>query len=168
MMLTSISTNSLVELQEWCRDYDRRNLHPCDFFVRFAIGFYQIYQGIEWKDKYNKNESLAAASVHFIIVAEKLNLNLEEHLNKNIANWDYNSDINWKQLFCKLSKAQQHLFYHFKTFKLNPNYQRKTRYNPKVLNKLLAESIGFLIGAIEPDHRDMAIEDATKIMSGRL
>lgn len=170
MTLTKIRTNNLIELQEWCRDYHRYNKHPTDFFTRFAIGFYQIYQGEAWKDEDNRNESFAAAAVHFIMVSEILELCLEKYM----TNWfsqltgENKVNIDWKNLLCVLSKAQQHIFYKHKTYKLNPDYQRKSRYNAETLAVCLRHAIVMLLGAIKPDLREYAIEDATAIMTGRL
>src|SRR6266550_1127295 len=77
-ILAPIRSDNILELQEWVRFYDINGKYPANILERFAIGIYQIKDGMEWKDTLNKNESWCAAFIHFLTVAEKLNLPIED------------------------------------------------------------------------------------------
>ena len=70
-MIRARMVRDILELQEWCKDYmasPRCTTH--DPLRRFAIGIYQIYQGIKWGENASGSESLAAAAIHFCMAGE--------------------------------------------------------------------------------------------------
>ena len=155
---------NLIELLNWARDYHKTNKYPCDFLKRFAIGFYQIYQGIAWKDNDNRYESFAAAGIHFLVCSEIVNLNLEQHKSLpvdllELSQWS----ISPVDLLFHLSRAQQMLIYLD-----NKTTTRKSRYNQKLLALDLSESVKILFSAIPQNNRNLAINDAINIMTGIL
>ena len=158
-----IETTDLIDLQIWCRDYHRNTKYPSGLERRFAIGFYQIYQGMEWKNSASADESWAAAACHFLMVGEHLNLGIEQHLPRDIITWSKTSFTD--ALLHDLSLAQQHIVYATNPSKI----KRKSRYNPEILEKTLANVIGMCLGGrIRPNNRSKAIYDATSIMAGVL
>jgi hypothetical protein len=164
MTIRSIETTDLVELALWCRDYHRYNKYPCSFDKRFAIGFYQIYQGIVW-DGLNRYESFAAGAIHFLITLEALDLSTVD-IPRNLLSED-SAYINWQTLMLHLSRAQQHVLYRYQ-LEIKKGTSRSTRFNPELLAKDLSFAIDALICAIPCDSRAQAIFDATEIMTRRL
>lgn len=164
MTIRSIETTDLVDLALWCRDYHRYNKYPCSFDKRFAIGFYQIYQGIVWGGL-NRYESFAAAAIHFLITLEALNLSTV-NIARDLCSED-SAYINWEMLILHLSRAQQHILYRYQ-LEIHKGTSRSTRFNADVLAKDLSFAIDALICGIPCDSRAQAIFDATEIMTRRL
>ena len=161
--MKSINTANLIELQLWCREYETWTPYPADALRRFAIGFYQIYQGIEWQGSDSADESFAAAAIHLMIVGEKLKLGIEAYtyLNFSLIPWEKDP---FRVLIHTLSKAQCHLIYSTNA----KNVTRRSRYSEDILSSSLAYAVKDLFGLIEPIKRPLAIETATTIMTGRL
>jgi hypothetical protein len=164
--LKPIRTTNLIELQEWCRDYNRRNKFPCDVKTRFAIGFYQIHQGMSWKDNgENKYESYAAAVLHFMMVGEALELKLESNLPTNILN-----ECKWtiESIGCTLlrllSASQQQIIYGAKSNKT----KRASRYNPNKLSNSLGIVCAYLVGLMPKEFREECFYLASKMMTEEL
>lgn len=153
---------TIFDLMAWCRDYNRYNKFPATVLNRFAIGFYQIHQGISWKDNgKNKFESFAASVLHLCMIAETMNLAIEDYLMLNLDNFGRPSVIETSlDLLTNLSATQQQLFYG------NPENKtkRKSRYNEVLLTKYLSTSIDILISWIPVAYRKECFNLASKIM----
>lgn len=164
--LGPVTATNIYDLQYWCRDYNRRNKFPADNLKRFAIGFYQIHQGMSWQDNGpNKYESFAAAILHFIMVAEKLELQLDG-INSDTMKYAMYVPIRHiaYELLQNLSAAQQMLFYSNPTNKT----KRSSRYDKNKLDSFLVYSITHLIKAIPVHMRTECFYLASKIMTDEL
>lgn len=157
---------NIYDIITWCRDYDRRNKYPVDILKRFAIGFYQISQGMNWKDGgVNKYEGYAAGVIHFIIVAEKSGICVDNGLDLYLKDFkDVRLDHSAYGILMNLSTTQQMLFYAG-----NPNNtKRNKRYDPAKLSEHLGRAIFLLICAIPKEVREEAFNVASKIMTKEL
>ena len=164
--MKSIKTTDLIDLQIWCREFSYKTKYPADEMRRFAIGFYQIYQGIEWKDTASSCESYAAAAIHFLMVSEMLELDVETYLPRDLGDSAYGTtDGVFKCLLYKLSKAQSYLVYMTNEKNI---VNRKGRYDPSKLCSCLSSCISHCFGLIRPADRAKAVELATQIMTGVL
>lgn len=156
-------SSSLVDLQAWCSTYERYNKYPCSILNRFSIGFYQIHQGMSWKDDANRSESFASAILHFIMVSERMQLPLEKVMHNNLEKYPstpFDAE-EARDLLCHLSAAQQQLWY---GHVVNKSMQRKSRYRKETLITKMARSIVILVAAIHPTERKQAFYDATNIL----
>jgi hypothetical protein len=160
-----MGTASLFDLQAWCRDYERRTAYPASVMNRFAIGFYQIYQGMEWKDGLNRAESYCSAFLHFLMVAERLQVPTELLLPDKLSGMESTTmERSSMELLKHLSRAQQHLVYGN-----NPNKTgRNKRYNLKTLSHALSEALKILMQLVDPALRKEGLHHAMKIMSGKI
>lgn len=164
--LRSICTTDLVEILNWCREYNQFNRYPVSPRGRFSIAFYQIYQGMHWEQQgpvnANANEGFASACVHLLLTAEQLNL-YPEVVAGNLLSIETKL-IDYRSLLFHLSRAQQMIWY---AAGVN-NVKRKSRYNPRQLLFDITDSIKELMGCIPTYLRSTAIEHATDIMTGKL
>lgn len=163
LTIRATETTRSVDLALWCREYHQHNSYPCAFDRRFAIGLYQIYQGMLW-DGLNRNESFAAAAIHFIITLEAADISprLPEYLVDLVT-----KHIDWKTVMLHVSRAQQHVLYGTQ-LRIKKGTARSTRYCPEQLRDDLSALIEILFAAIPSDQRAQAIWDATSIMTKRL
>ncbi len=153
--LRPIKSDDIGKLMEWCSFYDQNGKYPATILERFAIGLYQIQSGMEWKDIANKNEAWCAAFIHFLTLAEKLNLPVEQEIYPGTL------DIGFL-LF--ISKAQQDIFYKHNTGKT----QRSSRYNPERLTVNLGRILSICYSKVPKEERLQGFYDATSIMLGKL
>lgn len=175
MILRAIHTTELIPLLNWAKDYHRHNKYPCDALRRFAIGFYQIYQAMEWKERAaglkgdNRHESLASAALHFLIGLEAAGIGAERWLPRDLVEIPSQPFHATPLLYC-LSRSQQMLVYYTQSSGL-PGLKktvRASRYNAEQLGTDLTASIKQLLAPIEPSCRAQAIEDASRIMTEKL
>lgn len=172
------SDTCIFGLALWCRDYHNRTAYPCTPLQRFVIAHYQLSQGIKWNDNptaYREYESFAASALHFLMVGHCFELDVADLVADKLLELDSvifsikkfpTKAIDYKLLTVTMSAAAQQVFYAEKTFK--QGYTRKSRYNPEVLRKLLANLVVMLISSIPTDQREEAIEQASSIMTKRL
>jgi len=154
-ILRPIKSDNILELQEWCRNYDIHGKYPANILERFAIGLYQIYQGQEWKDILNRNESWCAAFIHFLTLAEKLNLDTESYIKEGTL------DIGFI-LF--ISKAQQDVFYKHNAGKT----KRSSRYDSQRLAWNMGRILSICYTKVPKEERPEGFYNATSIMLGIL
>jgi len=164
--LNPIKTENLIDLQLWCRDFYRTTKYPSDEMRRFAIGFYQLYQGIDWGNSASADESYAAAAIHFLVIGEMLNLDIETYAPTELRVLVYSRSTSlYMSLLRNLSKAQAMLVYMTNDENV---VNRKSRYNPDTLASCLGEAVRLCFRLIRPLDRAKAIETATQIMTGVL
>lgn len=170
-VVRATDTTNLVDLGQWCRDYNRYTIYPCSFDKRFAIGFYQIWDYIDWKEStVNRDAAVAAASIHFIMVLEACELRIEAHLPIELKELHCLGELAWKWLMLHLSRAQQHILYRSQVKGMAGTVKtvRSTRYKPDLLERDLSTAIIHLLSAIKPEQRSTAIFDATSTMTQKL
>lgn len=165
----SLRSTNVLECLNWCRVYNQFDLYPVDEIKRFAIGIYQIFQGLDWeniKDQDNRNESFASACIHFMLCSERLNLSIEAFITSDFELL-HTYLIDYRNLLYHISRAQQMLFYGVRA-KQQRTERHKARYKEIQLTKDMVEIVSILMGSIVSAQRQQAIEDATTIMVGKL
>ncbi|HEX9232697.1 MAG TPA: hypothetical protein VF849_01475 [Blattabacteriaceae bacterium] len=160
-ILAPIRSDNILELQEWVRFYDINGKYPANILERFAIGIYQIKDGMEWKDTLNKNESWCAAFIHFLTVAEKLNLPIEDKISLSLP--AFGAILN-ENLLLNLSRAQQDIFYKYNSGKT----QRSSRYNSERLTINLSKVLSICYCKVPKEERPEGFYNASSIMIGKL
>ena len=163
LRVRSFTGDTFADLQQWVRAYVKEGPHPCDQLKRFAIGFYQLWQADTWADAENREESLAAAAVHFWATGELLNLPVEQGLPFALEDIEP-SPVDPQRLLFMLSRAQQHVVYSGHPARI----KRGSRYQAAQLQVDLAAIISMLLGAIPRERRKIALAQATFIMTGSL
>lgn len=162
-ILGPVYPTNIFDIFWWCKDYEERNKFPATILNRFAIGFYQISQGIAWKDGgRNKYESYAAAALHFCMVAVRLELPVDDNMEIKLKDFPVKFiEHSAVELLYNLSAAQQQLFYASPSNKT----QRASRYNKDKLARCLGEAIIILIGLIPVEYRSDCFELSSTIMT---
>jgi hypothetical protein len=165
-----IYPTDIYEIIIWAVDYDKRNRFPVDTLKRFAIGLYQIHQGMHWKDNGpNKYESFAAAAVHFIIVAERCDLKVDKAEEMPVKLKEFPRmciNIHAPELLYNISGAQAMLMYN-QAYSGNKT-KRMSRYNPEILEERLSKIVRILICCIPLEFRTECFNLSTKIMTKEL
>lgn len=164
------STETAV-IADWCREYQKKNPWPADFSKRFAIGLYQIYQGLVWDKSQPPNvaESMMAGALHFIMVMEELELYWFALIPVDLLLIETH-DIECRDMLIRISRAQQHILYaaQMKGKKGTVKTGRSTRYDEALLCKDLSWLTRALIAKVPTYMREQGIEDATNIMTKRI
>ena len=157
--------DNIISLQTFCsEEIFRNNKYPASPQRRFAIGFYQIYQGVEWGRSASADESFVASAIHLLTVGEMIEIDIENHISLKITQIEYNRTPDFKYLLYVLSKAQSQVIYGTN----HKGIKRKSRYKPELLAELLGRAITILFGMVEPGKRQLAVETAITIMTGVL
>jgi len=157
-----IKTIQLVDLQKWCKEYHQSTKYPSSIERRFGIGFYQIYQAMDWKTTNSSWESWVAGACHFIMVCEVMDLWLETGLLYDMTEWQQVLDD--RGLLRALSLAQAQIIYCTN----ENNIQRKSRYKESILVDCMCSIIQTMVAKVPSDKRAEALYDATSIMTGVL
>lgn len=165
-ILRAISPIKLTEVIDWCRELEPFqtqvfNTQKATPVARFAIGWYQVWGGVDWSACPSvRNESLAAACVHWVACMESLNVHIEDHYPNDLIWGRPHNSIDWKQLCYHSSRACQMCHYH-------PSIAspRASRYNPNILGIHLGRCFGICLDAIYPEERSQALYDAMRIMT---
>ena len=169
-MIRATDTTDIFELVEWCQEYRKSpRCNTIDPMRRFAIGFYQIYQGMKWRGTASEDESFAAAFMNFLMVIDLLDLHIEESMKGDLLNWGLSNircySLNFHEdLLYTLSHAQQMLVY----YSDRTGIKRRDRYDKNILTTELVIAIGILIDRIPKNKRAEAIFNATSVLTGEL
>jgi hypothetical protein len=150
--------DNLVDLLSWCREYQRRGPSPRPALERFCIGFYQIQQGSHWGNAGPVAwQSYCAASLHFMMAAEALDLGLEATLPKTVGEISENF-IGWQGLFAYTGKAVQQLMCS------NADAHWRRRYRKETLRSALSSSIEACLAMCPVSHRSIGFSDEMGIL----
>lgn len=165
-----LSSTETAVVADWCREYQKKNPWPADFSKRFAIGVYQIYQGLVWDQQPpNIAESMMAGALHFIMVMEELELFWFDLLPTDLKLIN-TRDLEYRDMLIKLSRAQQHILYaaQMKGKQGTVKTGRSTRYDAGLLCRDLSWLVRALVGKVPSHLREQGIEDATIIMTKKV
>jgi hypothetical protein len=165
-ILKPIETINLIEILNWCSDYNRYNKYPCNIFKRFLIAQYQIHQGMDWKDMgLNKYESYAAALLNFGMVCQLLELPIEQYIESDLSFPDhYRIENECYHLLRYISLASQQLIYGDPENKT----KRKSRFNKNKMTKSMGHIIYILARLIPEELRSKSIYQSSLILTGGL
>jgi len=166
----SIVTDDTMQLLAWCREYGREGPYRQNPVQRFAIGIYQIAQGMKWRGaKKNacaspRHESYAAACIHFLVALEELEVDVWEHLPHKLTEVSDDSGFFvWETLMFQISSAQRMISYsvHYKS----TNTKWAARFDKDVLSLHTAEAVKILLSFIPSTKRKAALYDAMEELS---
>ena len=150
--------DNLVDLLSWCRDYQLNGPSPRKPLDRFCIGFYQIQQGSHWGNAGPVAwQSYCAASLHFMMAAEALDLGVESVLPLMIDEIS-TSFVGWQGLVAHTGSAIQQLMYS------TADAHWRRRYKPELLRGALAHSIEACLAMCPVSHRTQGISDEMGIL----
>lgn len=168
--MRAIYTNDFLELQEWCEWYHKHSgILPQPLPQRFLIGQYQIYQAMQWHESKNiavSWQECAAATLHFLMIAEVMKIPTETSIP-----WAYSDHtrldsalpiVSWKEILVHLCGAAQMLIYsdvHSETS------NRKSRYDIKRMTKHMSTLIQAMLALIPRKKRINAFYDEMCILT---
>ncbi len=152
-----------AHLLEWCHEYQFTGIVPQPKQMRFAIGIYQISQGMSWKVASPVRwQSFCAAAMHFIMTAEAygIRVTLPETLDEIDAGFS-----GWDNLLIKIGKAQQQVVYSLHEASLS---SRASRYDIFTLGERLYDLVTACFSLTPPAYREQGCFDEMKILTGDL
>lgn len=167
MILRSIDSTQLSDLLEYCRQLDNFQqsigIPSNNRLDRFCIGFYQLSGAYSWRGTPCQAESWMSAAIHFMVVAEKSGIPLEEHIPADLQKLS-SIGPDFQRLLAAGAEIIRQLFYAKqakKTF-------RSSRYDYRVLEENLVYMTIACIKAVPAYYRSEAIFNATEILSKRV
>ena len=171
MILKPLQSTNWIEISDWCFRYNKYNKYPVSTSERFAIGIYQIHQGLDWQNltaavenEKNKAESYMSAFLHFKMA--QLSMKLDVWTKDDITSYT-TWPMAWsaERILYLISKCQQQIFYFTK---MQKTLRGKSRYNPEILNESF-HLLQLRLIALVPSHcRGEGLYNASKIMMGIL
>jgi hypothetical protein len=158
-----VTPRTCEHLKSWCGFYQRNAKVYNPREVRFAIGFYQISQGMSWHiHNPVRWQSFCAASMHFIMCAEDYNLHLDlpEFLEDLTDSWK-----GWEHLMFTLGKAQQQVIYAGAT---SANSTRASRFSEAALQLYLTEAVEQCFSLVPALYREQGCFDEMCVLCNDL
>ncbi len=158
-----VTPRTCEHLLTWCFCYQRNAKVYNPREVRFAIGFYQISQGMSWRiGSPVRWQSFCAAAMHFIMCAEAygLHLDMPVSLEDLPETWK-----GWEHLLLTLGKAQQQIVYAGVS---SQNSTRVSRFSAAALHLHLSEAVEQCFALAPPLYRERGCHDEMKILLGDL
>lgn len=156
-----IYTNDFEELRAWCREYQRFSgsmLH--DSARRFLIGMYQRHQARMWpRGNPARAQSFASGAMHFIMVAEELDICLAGP--RDIRHISIDERIDGGHYANIIDETAQQLIYAAHSRGSN----RESRYTPLKCAVLLSKLARAFLAEVRPDDRAQRIHDEMCIIA---
>lgn len=156
-----ILPRSSQDLFNWCKYYQTDGTVPQPRNIRFAIGVYQISQGMSWKIASPVRwQSFCAAAMHFIMCASAYDIQIHDDMPDRLE--DITEDFSgWESLLMSLGKAQQQIMYALQS---SASSTRASRFNHVILRMRLYELIMGCFSLCPPDHRAQCCMDEMLIL----
>ena len=159
-----VTPRTTQHLLTWCRMYQAGGTVPQPPHMRFAIGFYQISQGMSWRMASPVRwQSFCSAAMHFIMCAEAFALPIDIFMPDRLEDipeaWQ-----GWEHLLLTLGKAQQQIVYALHS----DGSSRKSRFAPMNLQHYLHASIFQCFSLAPSEYREQGCFDEMKILNGDL
>jgi hypothetical protein len=170
--MKALETNDFVTLCEWCKWYHKYSgvlTQPLP--QRFLIGQYQIFQARQWgKDCPAAWQGYAAAAMHFIMVAETMELAIDEEMclyfdrETHDLRLDTNGvqQVSWGTVLDNLCGCAQMLIY-YDAHSVKSN--RKTRYSAPKTQAFLGTLARAMLALIPRKKRAKAFYDEMLILT---
>jgi hypothetical protein len=149
-------------LVNWCLGYQSSNIVPQPPHIRFAIGVYQMGQGINWTIAGPvKWQSYCAASMHFIMAASAYGIlmcdDFPDTLPEITDEW-----LGWEHFVFAQARVQQQICYHES---ISAASARKSRFNRDVLRLRFYDLVCQCFALVPPDHREQCCYDEMFILT---
>jgi hypothetical protein len=161
--MNPVTPRTCQHLVDWCVYYQQHAKVYNPREVRFAIGFYQISQGMSWHiHNPVRWQSFCAAAMHFIMTASAydITLPLPEHLEDLTEEWK-----GWEHLLFTLGKAQQQVIYAGAT---SANSTRVSRFSAAALQVYLHTAVEQCFALVPSDMREQGCFSEMHILTGDL
>lgn len=170
--MKAIETNDFLTLCEWCKWYHKHSgvlTQPLP--QRFLIGQYQVFQARQWgKDCPAAWQGYAAAAMHFIMVAETMELGVEDGLGLHFDRESYDLCLNtnyvrptsWGTVLDNLCGCAQMIIYYDAH---SSTSNRKSRYSAKRTEDHLTELVRAMLALIPGKKRAKAFYDEMLILT---
>lgn len=150
-----------VHLGMWCEKYQFDGTVPQPGHVRFAIGVYQISQGMSWRIASPvKWQSYCSAAMHFMMCASAFDIDADNAMPETLEEVS-NSFDGWEALMLALGKAQQQVVYSLHS---SATSTRASRFNKAELERRLVKLITACLSLCPPKHREQCCFDEMHIL----
>lgn len=164
-----IRTVDLLELKEWCREYQVRGTMPQPPNIRFGIGLYQIGQGDKWDITSHGltdagRQSYMSCAMHMLMLASCFGVSPETQFSSMRLDEIVGVRLSDKDLLYSLCKVQQHVIYHHHGL----GSTRKSRFNPAVIEKHLSRIISDMFARVPPEVRSELVFNESCVITGDL
>jgi len=161
--MTPLTPRTSQHLMEWCASYqiNAKIWNPKE--IRFAIGFYQISQGMAWKiTSPVRWQSFCAAAMHFLMCASAYGvaIPMPEVLEDYPEEWK-----GWETMLFTLGRIQQQVVYAGATSK---DSTRVSRFSSDALQVSLASAISQCFSLVPPGRREECCFSEMYILTGDL
>lgn len=158
--MSPILPRSFKHLSDWCYLYQHSNIAPRTQADRFAIGVYQVSQGIAWKCAGPVAwQSYCSAALHWICCAHAHNIDLTNDMPETLAEIP-DTWTDWRGFVKAQGDAQQQVIYRCSH---NLNTTRASRYKPDVFRERMARLVGLVLSLVPPADREQGCHDEMMI-----
>lgn len=161
--MNPVTPRTCQHLVDWCAYYQQHAKVYNPREVRFAIGFYQISQGMSWHiHNPVRWQSFCAAAMHFIMTASDygITIPLPDRLEDLPDEWK-----GWERLLFVLGKAQQQVIYAGAT---SANSTRVSRFSAPALQVCLGAAVEQCFALVPSDMRERGCFSEMHILTGDL
>jgi hypothetical protein len=160
MLMNPILPRSFRHLSDWCYLYQHSNIAPRTQADRFAIGVYQVSQGIAWKCAGPVAwQSYCSAALHWICCAHAHNIDLTNDMPETLAEIP-DTWTDWRGFVKAQGDVQQQVIYYCSH---NLNTTRASRYKPDVFRERMVRLIGLVLSLVPPADREQGCHDEMMI-----
>ncbi len=160
-----VTPRTSAHLVSWCDMYQTSGTVPQPKHVRFAIGVYQITQGMSWTIASPVRwQSFCSASMHFIMCATAHDLRPHAWFPDRLDQID-TKFMGWENVMLRVGKAQQQVVYALHS---SASSTRASRYNPAVLDDYLYDLACACFALAPPEYREQGCFDEMHVLTGDL
>lgn len=160
-----VTPRTTQHLSDWCKAYQTIGTVPRPKEVRFAIGVYQISQGMSWKiSSPVRWQSFCSAAMHFIACAHCYGFDIAHGLPETLA--EIQGDFpGWEGMMLRLGKAQQQVVYSLHD---NVSSTRASRFVAATAGLKLHDLVVACFSLAPPEYREQGCYDEMKILCNDL
>lgn len=160
-----VTPRTVEHLALWCGKFQEEKEAMNPRHIRFAIGVYQISQGMSWKiNNPVRWQSFCAAAMHFIMCGRAHNCAMWHYFPETLAEIDAPFS-GWQNLMMNVGKAQQQVVYALSEVQ---HSTRASRFNQDTLEKHLYDLVKSCFSLAPPEYREQGCFDEMKILTGDL
>jgi hypothetical protein len=143
-------------MSNWCYLYQHSNIAPRTQADRFAIGLYQIGQGMSWPCRGPVSwQSYCSAALHWVCCLHAHNESMCGLLPETLAELP-TEFIGWERFLHMVCKAQQQVVY---ASSHNLNTTRASRFKLDTLRHQLADLVSASFSLVPRSHREQGCYD---------
>jgi hypothetical protein len=153
---------SFEEISGWCKRYQFGEIVPRTQEVRFAIGVYQLSQGLKWKCAGPVAwQSYCSAALNFIMCGHEHGIDLSPRFPEQLKEIP-DIFVDFRHFMEALGDAQQQVVYRLH---LNVMTTRTSRYSVPLLEARLDKLVRLCFSLVQPDYREQGCIDEMAILT---